>query len=435
MDNRGNENRVFLFLQGPHGPFFAHLAKMLNATGAACFKVGFNRGDQFFWSNSKAYIPFRDAQDEWPKRFDALLTSHDVTDIVVYGDTRQIHAEAIKIATKRNIQIHVFEEGYLRPYWVTYERGGSNGHSRLMNMTIEDMRAALDRSDATMPLPPAHWGDMRQHIFYGAAYHWFVMFLNGKYPNFKPHRSLSVSSEFGLYIKRLLTMPYNRIHRRIATTRIAWGGFPYHLVLLQLEHDASFQIHSRFGTMAEFLEEIIENFAKFAPKHHHLVFKSHPLEDGRAKIRKSLKSICEKYGVTDRVHYVRGGKLARLLNAARSAITVNSTAGQQVLWRGIPLKIFGRAIYDKPEFVSELPLPEFFDAPKRPDTQAYRDFRQYLLETSQVPGGFYSRKGRQQLLRLVVDMILDPSDPYDSLRAGTAAPRQQLRIVSTGADS
>ena len=230
-------------------------------------------------------------------------------------------------------------------------------------------------------------------------------------------------------------MPYNRIHQRIATTRIAWGGFPYHLVLLQLEHDASFQIHSRFGTMAEFLEEIIENFAKFAPKHHHLVFKSHPLEDGRAKIRKSLKSICEKYGVTDRVHYVRGGKLARLLNAARSAITVNSTAGQQVLWRGIPLKIFGRAIYDKPEFVSELPLSEFFDAPKRPDTQAYRDFRQYLLETSQVPGGFYSRKGRQQLLRLVVDMILDPSDPYDALRAGTAAPRQQLRIVSTGPDS
>ena len=60
------------------------------------------------------------------------------------------------------------------------------------------------------------------------------------------------------------------------------------------------------------------------------------------------------WGARDRVHYVRGGKLARFLNAARSAITVNSTAGQQVLWRGIPLKIFGRAIYDKPE------LSEFF---------------------------------------------------------------------------
>ena len=56
MDNRGNQNRAFLFLQGPHGPFFAHLAKMLNATGAACFKVGFNRGDQFFFGPTQKPI-------------------------------------------------------------------------------------------------------------------------------------------------------------------------------------------------------------------------------------------------------------------------------------------------------------------------------------------------------------------------------------------
>jgi capsular polysaccharide export protein len=58
MDNRGNENRIFLFLQGPHGPFFAHLAKMLNATGAACFKVGFNRGEQFFGQTRKRISRF-----------------------------------------------------------------------------------------------------------------------------------------------------------------------------------------------------------------------------------------------------------------------------------------------------------------------------------------------------------------------------------------
>ena len=144
MDNRGNQNRVFLFLQGPHGPFFSHLAKMLNATGAQCYKVGFNRGDQFFWSHPSTYIPFRDSLEHWPKRFHDLLTRHAVTDIILYGDTREVHATAIKIANDRNVQVHVFEEGYLRPYWVTYERGGSNGHSRLMDMTLEDMRAALD---------------------------------------------------------------------------------------------------------------------------------------------------------------------------------------------------------------------------------------------------------------------------------------------------
>ena len=110
-------------------------------------------------------------------------------------------------------------------------------------------------------------------------------------------------------------------------------------------------------------------------------------------------------------------------------MTVNSTAAQQVLWRGIPLKAFGAAVFDKPEFVSTQPLPEFFARAQRPDLAAYRDYRRYLLETSQIAGGFYSARGRRQLLRQVVDMMLTPEDPYDALKAGTAAPRQQLRLV------
>lgn len=129
------------------------------------------------------------------------------------------------------------------------------------------------------------------------------------------------------------------------------------------------------------------------------------------------------------MHYLRGGKLAALLNDARSAVTVNSTAAQQVLWRGMALRVFGRAVYDKPEFVSTQPLPEFYAQPSRPDLRAYKDYRRYLLETSQVGGGFYSAQGRRQVLRQVVDMMLMADDPYDALLHGTAAPRQHLRIV------
>ena len=136
-----------------------------------------------------------------------------------------------------------------------------------------------------------------------------------------------------------------------------------------------------------------------------------------------------KYGVYNRVHFVRGGKLAQLLNDARTAVTVNSTAALQVLWRGIPLKVFGTAVYTQPEFVSEQPLPEFFAGAGRPYNRAYKDFRRYLLETSQLPGGFYSARGRRQLMRQVVDMMLSSEDPYDALEQGTAAPRQQLRLV------
>lgn len=430
MTQSAPASRVFLFLQGPHGPFFHALGRMLRAAGAGIWRVGFNSGDRAFWFDPQSYLPYRGPAADWPETVAAIFKARGITDIVLYGDTRPIHAQAVAAARALGIAVHVFEEGYMRPYWVTYERDGSNGNSRLMELSIAQMQAALALSDLEAPLPPGHWGDMRQHIFYGALYHGFVMLLNGGYRHFRPHRNLPVTREFLLYLKRLMLMPLHAADRRLATRRIGKGGFPYHLALLQLEHDSSFRQHSPFSSMPEFLAEIVQGFAAGAPRHHHLVVKAHPLEDGRAPLRRQLSRLAREHGLRGRVHYVRGGKLAQLLDDARSAVTVNSTAGQQVLWRGIPLKVFGRAVYAKPEFVSDQNLREFFAGAKRPDNRAYKDFRRFLLETSQVPGGYYSARGRRQLLRHVVDMMLAPEDPYAALISGTAAPRQQLRAAT-----
>jgi capsular polysaccharide export protein len=403
---------------------------MLRAAGATVWRVGFNAGDRAFWFGAPGYIPYRGKSEDWADTFTSIVSDKAITDIVLYGDTRPIHAQAVAIANESGLRVHVFEEGYMRPYWVTYERGGTNGHSRLMDLSIPEMQKALALSDLEVPTPPSHWGDMRHHVFYGALYHWFVMFRNREYRNFARHRELPVAAEAWLYTKRLLLMPLIALDRRIATMRIRYGGFPYHLVLMQLEHDSSFQMHSPFDRMEEFLAVVMKGFAKGTPRHHHLVFKAHPLENGRSPLRKIIKELAEKHNVSNRVHYVRGGKLAQLLDNARTAVTVNSTAGQQVLWRGIPLKVFGKAVYSKPEFVSEQPLAKFFAEPTRPNSKAYRDYRRFLLETSQVPGGFYAARGRRQLLRQVVDMMLASEDPYDSLKSGKTPPRQPLRIVN-----
>ena len=424
------DSRRFLFLQGPHGPFFYRLGRMLTKAGAAVWRVGFNRGDRAFWPAAASYLAYKGSLADWPDTCARLIQTHAITDIVLYGDTRPIHATAVSIARACGITVHVFEEGYLRPHWVTYERGGANGHSRLMQMPVHEMQAALAHSDMDLPDAPARWGDMREHIFYGALYHWLILTGTREYPAYQPHRALSVGQEFALYVKRLLLLPWHSAGRIAATLQIRYGGFPYHLVLLQLEHDASFRMHSPFTTMTEFLALVIEGFAAGAAPHHHLVFKAHPLEDGRVPVAHEIARLASAHGITERVHFVRGGKLAQLLNHARSAVTVNSTAGQQVLWRGLPLKTFGAAVYAKPEFVSAQSLPDFFAQPVRPDSRAYRAYRHYLLETSQVPGGFYSTRGRRALLRQVVDMMLATEDPYDALTSGTAAPRQQLRIVN-----
>ena len=428
MPNR--PERHFLFLQGPHGPFFARLAEGLHKAGAHVWRVGFNAGDQAFWRGPNTFIPYLGALDTWPETFSRIVAAKKITDLVLYGDVRPIHALAIEEARRLDLRIHIFEEGYLRPYWVTYERGGSNGYSRLMDLSVDRMSTAIAASDHDMHPPPAVWGDMRQHVFYGALYHWFVLFRNQRYGNFTPHRRVPVWREARLYTQRLLLMPMTALSRAIAQLRIRMGGFPYHLALLQLEHDASFQAHAPFERMEAFLELVIDGFAKGAKPHHHLVFKAHPLEMGRLPLRRIIRTMARERGLAGRVHYVRGGKLARLLDQARSAVTVNSTAAQQALWRGIPLRAFGTAVFVKPEFVSDQPLPAFFANPDRPIAGAYRTYRQFLLKTSQVPGGFYSARGRRQLLREVVDMMLAHHDPYDAVLEHGPVADTRLKIVN-----
>ncbi|MFB0939533.1 MAG: capsular biosynthesis protein, partial [Paracoccaceae bacterium] len=354
---------------------------------------------------------YREDIRDWPETFGNLIREKSVTDLVLYGDTRPIHALAIQKARQLNLRVHVFEEGYLRPYWVTYERDGCNGHSKLMGMGLSDMSEALQTGSLDEPAAPAHWGEMRHHIFYGALYHFFVLFLNQAYPKFQHHRPHRVQDEFRQNLRKLFWMPLSFVRRGLATLQIQASGVPYHLVLLQLQHDSALQAHSPFANNTEFLDQVLCGFAQGAPGHHQLVVKAHPLEQNGKDLSATLKNLAEKHQIIDRLRYIEGGKLAKILRQARSAVTVNSTAGQQALWRGIPLKLFGDAVYAKPEFTSSQEISDFFAAPRRPDTQAYHMFRRYLLETSQIAGGFYSRKARRQIIRAVVDMMLSHHDP------------------------
>ena len=61
------KTRCFLFLQGPHGPFFDQLARQLRRSGARTLRVGFNAGDRAFWRDPSRYISFTGSLSEWPE--------------------------------------------------------------------------------------------------------------------------------------------------------------------------------------------------------------------------------------------------------------------------------------------------------------------------------------------------------------------------------
>ncbi|MFS4437893.1 capsule biosynthesis protein CapA [Paracoccaceae bacterium GXU_MW_L88] len=388
------------------------MAQALAAEGHAVRRIGVNAGDRAYWPKTLPYEAYRDDPAEWGDYLRANLTD---TDLMLYGDTRPHHAEAIAIAKAAGATVHVFEEGYLRPSWVTYERDGSNGHSRLMEISINDMRAALAGHPKADGHPQDKWGALIRHSYYGAAYHARVMAGWRDYPNFKPHRGISVAKEARLSLARLIAMPAQRLERNIALDSLRRSGRRYDVVLLQLAHDASLKSHSEYKTVASMMGEVAHAFAAAARRDVDLVFKYHPLEDGREVLPDVARKLAAETGLGPRIHIHPGGKLAALLDGARAVVTVNSTAAQQALWRGLPVRALGRSVYDKPELTSHQPLTDFFAHPQVPDAAAYDIYRNYLLATSQFPGSFYAASGRKQAISRLLRAILSQFSPYERL--------------------
>lgn len=412
--------RVFLFLQGPHGSFFRDLARHLAGLGAGVQRIAFNVADVAEWGDAGPLDCYRGADTSYPAWLGRYFAVNRVTDIVLYGDARPEHALAIAAARPRGIRCHCLEEGYLRPHWVTYERGGNNGNSPLCNISLDRMAAALARigpPPGPPPAPPADgWGSLGAHVWHSLCYHLRLALPSRRFGRYRSRRSLGLASEFGLYFRRMTSLPLRRMAQRAQIGRLLSTGRRYHLALLQVSFDSSIEAYSGYRCAAGFVDDCIAAFARGAPADELLVFKAHPLEDGRDRIGRVIADRAVRHGVARRVWFLDGGgDLARLLDGAHSVVTVNSTAAQPALVRGLPVVALGRAVYARPGLTSDQDLTTFFARPQRPDRGLYGLFRRFLTETSQHCGSFYTRPGIRLLLQSLPGALLAEESAYDRL--------------------
>src|SRR6056297_2293340 len=85
--NTAGMTRRFLFLQGPHGPFFSGLARRLMAAGADVERIGFTLGDRVFWRGLTGFHKFDGQPDTWEAFLKSRIEATGITDIVCYGGT------------------------------------------------------------------------------------------------------------------------------------------------------------------------------------------------------------------------------------------------------------------------------------------------------------------------------------------------------------
>ena len=380
--------RSFLLLQGVASPFFRVLADALRARGHAVQRVNFCGGDMAY-AGRGAHWNFYDPAAElgsWLERRAAA-----VTDLVLFGDCRPLHRVAMGWARERGLPVHVFEEGYFRPYWATLERSGVNGYSSLPRDArwYRTVGARLPDYGEGAAFASPFW----LRAAHDVAYHMAGVMNTFLFPWYRTHAPTTAAVEYAGYLRRFMGMAMWRQADEQAVRTIVGDAVPFYFFPLQLDSDAQIRDHSPFADMAEALHTVMASFARHAPGAARLVIKGHPLDPGLVNYRHQTASLARHYALADRVVYVDAGDLAVLLPRAHGVVTVNSTVGALALALGRPTLALSAPFYKLQGLTFDGPLDAFWGAGAQPDAELFRCFRNTVIHATQINGGFYSGQG------------------------------------------
>lgn len=406
--------RQVLFLQGLPGDFFARLAGALAAQGAGVHRVNFNGGDQWDWPAPGA-VNYRGSARAWPAFLARLIQERLITNVVLFGDCRPLHRMARATAAGLGVAVHVFEEGYIRPDWVTLEVGGVNGFSPLPTDPDWCRRAARSLPPITdaAPLPSSLPSRARQTL----AYYTAAVLRAWSYPHYRTHRPWPPLVEAVGWLARLSGRGAARRRSREAWAKLAPGR--YFVLPLQLDSDYQLRAHSDFDGMQPALAQALASFAAHAAPDAQLVVKAHPLDNGLTDWRRQTRDYARALGVADRILFLDFADTDSLVRGTKGLVTVNSTMGTLALAAGAPVITLGRAIYALPGLTHQGGLDSFWTAAEPPQADLYDAFRRVLVDRCLLRGGFYGESTGQLVKAAAQRILAEASAPARRLR-----PRQ-----------
>ncbi|PYE16583.1 capsular polysaccharide export protein [Paraburkholderia silvatlantica] len=315
----------------------------------------------------------------------------------MFGDCREVHRHMHPVSLAAGLRVSVFEEGYLRPHWITMERYGVNGRSR-------------------MPRDPAWYVDHRKHIpravpgqatgynLYERARHDIAYRMANalhahRFPHYKSHRPKNGFQEYTGLAWRTVQ---KRLHEREAgkvTRDLAEHKRQYYLFPLQLNSDSQIVEHSPFDGVREAISVVLRSFAQHAPAGTWLIIKNHPLDTGLIGYRQFAKALARELGVGERLRFIDAGHLPTLLEHSRGVIVVNSTVGLSAVHHGRPLIALGAAIYSMPGLTWQGSLADFWTQAESPDQFLYQSFLDYVMHHTQINGDFYTKTGIEMAVK------------------------------------
>ena len=392
--------RSFLFLQGLATPFFWSLAREIMARGHDAHRVNICAGDRLFWPMHSA-TDFRGREKAWPGFIARLMQERNVTDLLLFGDCRPYHESALKAARGMGISVHVFEEGYFRPHWITMERNGTNALSRLPRDRAAIVAADPGLEDEAQVVG----GGFARRVWWECLSQVTTLAFKPLYPGYRRHRPYHPATEVAGWISRLARRPWERGYAEKVTAFLAGGPEKFFVFPLQLQSDYQIRRHSPFRDLKQAMELVLRSFAEHAPRDSRLLIKVHPLDNGLNNYRRRVIKLSRELGLLDRVFIVDGGHLPTMLEGCSGVVVVNSTVGLSAIHHERPVKVLGTAIFDIPGLTFQASLDRFWRGGTAPDQALYRAFRRVILQKAQLNGSFFSKDGMPLAVRGVIDRL------------------------------
>ncbi len=380
-----------LFLQGPMGNFFNQVATWLEVKNIETYKVNLNGGDWFFSDKNiyTACIDYTGDLDGFSAWLVDILSQYDIEAVVCFGDCRKYHQIARLISDKLKLDFFVFEEGYIRPNFITFERCGVNAYSTFSCDFNRQDHADIDAVEADIQEVQNKYYKM---VLSAIIYYSLIILFFFKYRNYHHHRGMSPWSELFAWlcsgVRRLRNAIFEprKIENIIAKHRHQYFVFP-----LQVHNDSQIKIHSQLKDMQKYIDLVIKDFSENSLPQHHLILKHHPMDRGYRHYGQLIQLLAAQYHSSGRVHYVCDVHLPTLLKNSLGVVTVNSTTGLQALYHDIPVKVLGSAIYDMDGLTDQKQLAEFWINPTAVNLHNYDIFRKNLIINSQLNGAFYGK--------------------------------------------
>lgn len=372
-----------LLLQGPLGPFFKDFAGVLERSGEVVYKIDFNGGDQLF--SSRSSVPFTGESSQWSQFFTDFILEHKIETVFSYGDCRFYHHEAKRICINHEVRYFAFEEGYLRPNYITLEEGGVNGHSPLANEeghnTIEahaPVHAVKNEEKIA--------SNFSQRTFFAMTYDLATFMWGLKFPHYQRHRNPGPIYNGFCWSRGFFRKALYRLTEKDAKQITLQGDF--YLVPLQVFNDAQIEFHSDYEDMKAFISEVIMSFSA-SKQSCNLVIKHHPMDRGFVNYSALIKRLASEQGLSGRVFYIHDQHLPTLLKSCLGVVTINSTTALQAFYHHAPVKVMGDSFFDMPGLTHQGDLAEFWLKPKALDAEFADRFKGYLLDHGQINGSFY----------------------------------------------